>query len=184
MKKAFPLLMMAFLFSCGGGGVNTQDVGISDSVSRVIQDVQCCSQLDNETGECLEFIPAQAQSWDIQIKNQSDEFFGEDQPVQVKNCSFELIPLSSVAPDIDDANKYFSCNTPTIESNSTGTVTISMSQSLVDLMKDYYNDLQKTLSYRLIIHLEIEGYNSGTYDTDTYTDIDFTDVNPGQVCEE
>jgi fatty acid-binding protein DegV len=51
-----------------------------------------------------------------------------------------------------------------------------MSQSLVDLMKSYYDDIQETLPYRLVIHLHIEGYNSGTYDTDAYTDIDFTDV--------
>ena len=161
------------LFSCGGGP-SSQETGIeSASTSYVQQDIVCCSDYDDENNTCRSYSIPQPESFTVTVTNEN--LTGNNtQPIQVRGCTARFYPKNE-APEVPEGNEYVSCTPITIEPGETGNVVVNLQSPLVELMHDYYLDLERTLSYRVKITFDIKGYYSGDYDTSIFVDVDFSD---------
>ena len=175
-KFVFITFLSLLFFSCGGGP-RDYDVGVADQCSRVVIDM--CKKTEEEETGCVVSYPEPLCSVTLSSKILKDEFDDTEKiTYQVSQCRFDWTPLNDWSPEMDVSDK-FSCNYPTIPADGKADLKISISQDLLEDMKNYYDNVSKgkPLSYLLEVTVVIRPYYGGEErEVKTYIAIDFNDI--------
>ena len=185
MKYKLEFLILGFLlFSCGGGGPAKENLGISSvSKSYIQQDVICCSNYDSDTEVCKDYNIPQPESFEVTITN--EQLTGNSEPIQVNGCTAYFYPKNG-APELTEGYQYVTCTPTIIKPGESKNIVVTLQAPLIEIMNEYYYNLNKTLSYRVKITFDISGYYTGKdYNVIDYVDIDFGNFikNLNDMCQ-
>jgi len=171
-------LALAFLNGCGGEGPNTQKVSLS-YLPVLNQDVRCCTQIDNQTGDCTSYAVSPSANATITVVNDSDQWFGQQQSITVNGCSVEaVVPLGNTPPLLSSfqLQQVGGCSSTVVPPNGTGKVVFSLTPAFVSYLKQEWESTGlDALSYKLKISLDVKGEETGNYKKTVYLILNASD---------
>lgn len=151
MKKLFYLLVFLSIASCGSGGGGTgAHLGVSDFPSRIEQDLVCNIAQTDQNGNTT-YIPVTAAAQEVTFNINysslcSSSFNSLKQDLLFEGCSVSVSPVSNLPDELksqdflNEMAQEISCTSDDVPSGGSATARISLTSSLVNQMRDAYEN--------------------------------------------